>query len=85
MGGVANGWSMSRYFFHIRDGLILIPDEEGIECRTMQAVEEEARASARDLAETALRNRSAGITASIQIEDDRGNKISMIVPQAWVN
>lgn len=76
---------MSRYFFHIRDGLALVPDEEGIECQNMQAVEEEARASARDLAETALRNRSASITAFIQIEDEWGNQIPVAVQQTWLN
>ncbi len=33
---------MSRYFFHIRDGLDLVPDEEGIECIDLFAALEEA-------------------------------------------
>lgn len=75
---------MSRYFFHIRDGLILVPDEEGMECRNMRAVEEEARASARDLADAALRSRSAGIVASIEVSDEWGNDVQGVAPKAWL-
>jgi hypothetical protein len=66
---------MSRYYFHIRDGRVLIPDEEGMECRTMAAVLDEARASARDLASEAFRSSSKPL-ASIEIEDEYGNEIA---------
>jgi hypothetical protein len=66
---------MSRYFFHIRDGLVFVPDEEGMECRTMAAVLDEARASARDLASEALWSSESPL-ASIEIEDEEGNEVA---------
>ena len=76
---------MSRYFFHIRDGLILVPDEEGMECRTMRAVEDEAQASARDMADAALRSRSASLVATIEIEDDQGNEVLKAIQKSWLH
>lgn len=67
---------MSRYFFHIRDGLIFVPDEEGMECRNMMAMEAEARASARDMVNAMLRSRTPSIPASIEVEDEQGNDVS---------
>jgi hypothetical protein len=77
------GGGQMRYYFHIRDGLDLIPDEEGVECRTMKAVADEANASAHDLANAALRSRSASIP-SIEIEDDDGNDVPH-AQRAWRN
>lgn len=76
---------MSRYYFHIRDGQILIPDEEGMECRNMIAVHIEARASARDLANTALRNKSAVLPASIEIEDEQGHEVDQLGAPIWLH
>lgn len=76
---------MSRYYFHIRDGQILIPDEEGMECRNMNAVHIEARASARDLANTALRNKSAVLPASIEIEDEQGHEVDQLGAPIWLH
>ena len=72
---------MSRYFFHIRDGLIFVPDEEGMECRTIRAMVDEARASARDMANAALRSRSAALVATIEVEDEQGNTVA--TPKPW--
>jgi hypothetical protein len=66
---------MSRYFFHIRDGLIFIPDEEGLECRDEFAAWEEALLSARDIAFSDLRNGSTAAPAIIEVEDEEGNAI----------
>jgi hypothetical protein len=76
---------MSRYFFHIRDGHIFVPDEEGMECDSLRAVDAEARASARDLAEAALHTQSNRITASIEVEDEEGNEVRKIAPTAWMH
>jgi hypothetical protein len=76
---------MSRYFFHIRDGLILVPDEEGMECRDMRAVEDEARASARDLGEEALRNRFIHFLPSIEVEDELGRDVYHAAPGILVH
>lgn len=66
---------MSRYFFHIRDGLVFVPDEEGMECRNLMAVWEEALASASDLAVSNFRSSAVGPSATIEIEDEDGNAV----------
>jgi hypothetical protein len=69
---------MSRYFFHIRDGLMYVPDEEGMECRDLLAAYEEALASAGDIALADLRSRAVGTGATIEIEDEDGNAIEQV-------
>ena len=76
---------MSRYYFHIRDGQTLVPDEEGMECRSMSAVQDEARASACDMIIVALRSHSTTLPASIEIEDEQGNEIHQVPPMAWLH
>lgn len=83
----ANGGNtrrMSRYFFHIRDGLIFVPDDEGMDCRTMKAIEEEARASAQDLAKVALLRRPYSTPPMIEVEDDEGNAIE-VAAMTWLH
>lgn len=75
---------MSRYFFHIRDGLVFVPDEEGLECRDMQAVQDEARASARDMVNAALHGRPS-LPAAIEIEDERGNHVPQTLSRNWMH
>ena len=75
---------MSRYFFHIRDGRILVRDEEGMECRTMAAVLQEARASARDIASEARWSVGAPL-ASIEVEDEDGNEVQSGAPFTWLH
>lgn len=76
---------MSRYFFHIRDGQILVPDEEGMECRNLLAAQEEAWASAIDMKDAALRSYSARPAASVEIEDELGNTVHGTAPARWMN
>lgn len=76
---------MSRFFFHIRDGLRLVPDEEGTECGDMKAVQDEAQASVRDLARAAVRSCALVAPASIEVEDDCGNAIPQVSPTRWLN
>jgi hypothetical protein len=76
---------MSRYFFHIRDGEFLVPDEEGMECRNMRAVNDEARASARDIANAALHRQSVTIIATIAVEDELGNEVHCPAPKEWLH
>jgi hypothetical protein len=76
---------MSRYFFHIRDGLRFVPDEEGIECGDMKAVQDEAQASVRDLARAAVQGWALVALASIEVEDDCGNAIPQVRSTLWLN
>ena len=43
---------MKRYFFDLRDGDELTPDDEGVELSTMEAVQEEAARSLADMGGT---------------------------------
>ena len=64
---------MARYYFHICDRGVVIPDEEGMELPNIEAALLEARLSARDLA---LADIGGGHTASlstIEIADADGN------------
>ncbi|MES2294335.1 MAG: hypothetical protein V4527_13615 [Pseudomonadota bacterium] len=76
---------MSRYYFHIRDGRHLVQDEEGIECHNLLAVKREAQASARDLANAAVRISSGQIPAIIEIEDDAGTFLGSIASKSSIN
>ena len=76
---------MSRYYFHIRDGRILVRDEEGVECRSMNAVQDEARASARDMIHAALGCFAKAPPASIEIEAEDGNEVGQVTPAAWLH
>jgi hypothetical protein len=72
---------MSRYFFHIRDGLDLVPDEEGVECIDLVAALEEALSSAQDIALADLRHGSVLGAVTIEIEDEDGNAIVNLAPR----
>jgi hypothetical protein len=65
---------MPRYYFDIREGDEFFPDEEGIELRTLQAVQEEAARSLADLARDAARNHLDGLGSrlAIEVRDDKG-------------
>ena len=76
---------MSRYYFHIRDGRYLVPDEEGMECRDIVAVHDEARASARDLANAALQSSYGILPATIEIEDEDGTPLGMMTSKFSIN
>jgi hypothetical protein len=61
-----------RYYFHIHDQGLLIPDEEGGELSGIADARLEARASALDLAMNDLRNGRAIDDRRIVIADENG-------------
>ena len=63
---------MARYFFHIRDGSRLIPDEEGMELASIDAAWIEAHASADDLARQAVRAASSRGPWAVEVSDYAG-------------
>lgn len=75
---------MSRYFFHIRDGLIFVPDEEGMDCRTSEAVEDEVTASTKDLARGAIHSRPYAIPPTIEVQDEDGNAV-VVAGKPWLH
>lgn len=51
---------MARYFFHLRDGDTLLPDDEGIELRDLEDARSYAIESARQLLSEAALSGTAG-------------------------
>jgi hypothetical protein len=65
---------MPRYYFDMREGDEIAPDEEGMELRTLEAVQEEAARTLADMARDAIRGHSngAGHQMSIEVRDEAG-------------
>ncbi|WP_456620221.1 DUF6894 family protein [Bradyrhizobium sp. P5_C12] len=65
---------MKRYYFDIREGDEIIPDEEGLELSTIEKVQEEAARSLADMARDAVRKRVDGGShgMAIEVRDDSG-------------
>ena len=72
---------MPRYFFHIRDGWDLVPDEEGMHFANLTCAEVEGYASARDLAVAALYEGRATGAQAVEITDEDGEVLSRIKVQ----
>ena len=76
---------MSLYYFHIRNGLNLVLDEEGTECSDLIAMQIEAQASARDLLRVELLPFSSELLPSIEVEDEDGNAVGMASARACLH
>jgi hypothetical protein len=67
---------MPRYYFDLRDGDELAVDEEGVELRDIDLVQEEAARSLSDMARDAVRrttqNRQLNHRMAIEVRDDHG-------------
>ncbi len=73
------GDDMPRYFFHIRDGVYFIPDEEGIVFPDMCLAEVEGYASARDLAVDGSGYRSGTLAPyTVEVADEGGTVLRRI-------
>ena len=65
---------MARYYFDLRDGDDLAPDDEGLELSGLARVQEEAARSLADMARDAIRNNANGAdhNMAIEVRDDNG-------------
>ena len=64
---------MRRYYFDIREGDEIFPDEEGLELSTIEKVQEEAARSLADMARDAVRTLGGNSQQmSIEVRDDGG-------------
>jgi hypothetical protein len=65
---------MPRFYFDLREGDEIAPDEEGMEFRTIEAVQEEAARALADMARDAIRARSngSGHQMAIEVRDQAG-------------
>ncbi|MBS0280752.1 MAG: hypothetical protein JSR25_06305 [Proteobacteria bacterium] len=66
---------MPRYFFHIWDGVELIPDEEGMLLPDTNAALVEAKLSARDFAAECIRTGKLLDGRRIAVHDSEGRPI----------
>lgn len=71
---------MGRFFFHIRDGDMLVPDEEGCHLPDLDAVKTEAAQTARELrGQVVSDDYFLSETPRIEVRDDIGHLV-MTVP-----
>ncbi|MCK1518343.1 hypothetical protein IVB22_38860 [Bradyrhizobium sp. 190] len=65
---------MKRYYFDLRKGDDIAPDDEGMELATIEAVQEEAARALADMARDAVRKHTdgAGHHMAIDVRDDDG-------------
>lgn len=73
---------MTHYYFHIRQGDTVIPDDEGIDCASLDAVREEALQSAREIMSEAVLSGRLADDRSFVIKDDKGDTIHELPFQA---
>jgi hypothetical protein len=68
---------MTRYFFRLRDGDMLLPDDgEGQEFKTMAAVRREAIDSARAiLSEAALSGKAGNLDQQVEVMNEAGTTV----------
>jgi hypothetical protein len=70
---------MARYFFHLRNGDTLLPDDEGEELRDLEAARSYAIESARQLlSQAALSGTAASLHQLIQVLDEGGQTVLAI-------
>ena len=75
---------MPRYFFHIRQGDTTIPDDEGIECESLDAVREEALQGARQIMSDAILGGELGENRTLVIKDTKGDIVHELPFQAAI-
>jgi hypothetical protein len=65
---------MKRYYFDLREGDEIFPDEEGLELSTIEKAQEEAARSLADMARDAVRSRGSGPgqLMAIEVRDESG-------------
>jgi hypothetical protein len=67
--------ALKRYYFDLRDGNALAPDEEGVELPDIESVQEEAALSLADMARNADRTHpkhGPGHCMAIEVRDESG-------------
>ena len=64
---------MPRYYFHIRQGDAVIHDDGGSECRSLEAVRDEALESAREIMSEGVRSGALDENRTFVVKDDKGD------------
>ena len=79
------GAPMTRYYFNINDGVITVPDEEGTYCLDFAAAVIEARMSANELAEAAMRAARGFGHGCVEISTEDGIILHSVSMRAGLN
>lgn len=69
---------MPKFFFHIRDGSHLIPDEDGIEMEDLAAALSEAEAGALDMLDDARLEGTSISHQTVEVHDDQGRLVGRV-------
>ena len=71
---------MARYYFDLREGDEIIPDEEGMELTSLARVQEEAARSLGDMARDTVRQSHDRVAhrLSVAVRDDHGPVLMVV-------
>ena len=69
---------MGRFYFHVRTGDRLTPDEEGIEFPDLAAAQHEAVLAAREVLADAIMTGRSEVPEAFVIADERGRPLDII-------
>ena len=70
---------MRRFYFHLRAGDELVPDEEGIDLPDLSAARREAIAAARELLAEAIKDGKPNVPEAFVIADEEGREIDTVL------
>ena len=76
---------MAKYYFHIREGGVLIADDEGLHLSDIGAARAEAWLSAGDLLAASYRDRRESRTQTIELADEFGNILDVMAARKLLN
>ena len=69
---------MARFYFHLRAGDELVPDEEGIDLPDLSAARREAIEAARELLAEAIKDGRPEVPEAFVIADEEGREIDTV-------
>jgi len=69
---------MGRFYFHLKSGDDLIPDEEGTELPDLTAATQEVLGAARELLANAIRWQSLNVPEAVVVADETGNTLRVL-------
>jgi hypothetical protein len=69
---------MGRFYFHIKDGDELVPDEEGIELSDHAAATREALLTARELLANGIKAGRTNVPEAVVIVDETGQALEVL-------
>jgi hypothetical protein len=69
---------MARFYFHLRAGDELTPDDEGIELPDFSAAQREAVLAAREILAEAIKNGKSEVAEAFVIADEAGRELDTV-------